>query len=269
MNDTGRIAELGIAYDDDGAGAAVVFLHEGIADRRMWEPQVEPFASGGYRVVRYDLRGFGDSELRPGPFSTVGDLEGLLDELGIEGASLVGASYGGRVAVEFALTYPDRVEALVLVGAGLRDSDWSEEIQQVGAEEDRLAEAGDIDGAVELNLRTWVDGPTRQPEEVDAVVRERIQEMQRRALDVQLAVSDAGPDASFDPPASTRLGEIRCPTLVIVGELDQPDILRIADQLTSGIPGARREAIPGTAHVPNMEKPEEFNELVLGFLRAA
>ncbi len=266
---TGRdVGGAELSYEVAGDEPAVVLLHAGIADRRMWEPQVEPFVAAGYRVIRYDLRGYGDSALLSGPFSNLDDLHGLLEQLGIERASLVGVSYGGRIALEFAIAYPERVEALVLVGAGLRDAEWSDEIKRFGDEEESLLEGGDLEGAVELNLRMWVDGPSRGPGEVDPDVRERVREMQRRAFEVQLAKPDAGPDSPFDPPASARLDEVRCPTLVVAGELDQPDILRIADQLATGIPGAQKAVIPGTAHAPSMEKPDEFNELVLQFLRA-
>jgi 3-oxoadipate enol-lactonase len=258
-----------IAYDVEGDGKAVLFVHEGIADRRMWDPQVGPFVDAGYQVVRCDLRGYGETELTSGPFSNVDDVRGVLADLDLERAGVVGASYGGRVALELTLSHPDLVDALVLVGAGLRDTEWSEEVKRFGAEEDERLEAGDVEGAVELNLRVWVDGPSRRPEEVDPQVRGRVAEMQRRAFELQLPVPDAGPDAPFDPPASARLGEVRCPTLIVAGELDQPDILRVADQLAGGIPGARKETIPGTAHVPSMEQPAEFNELVLGFLEAA
>ena len=259
----------GLAYDDAGDGRTVVFVHEGIADRRMWDPQIGPFVEAGYRVVRYDLRGFGETDLPAGPFSNLDDLQGLFRRLGIGRASLVGGSYGARIALEFTLSHPELVEALVLVGPGLRDIEWSDEVKQFGAEEDRLLDAGDVDGAVELNLRTWVDGPQRAPEDVDSEVRERVREMQRRAFEVQLAAPDLEPEPPFDPPASARLGEIGCPTLIVVGELDQPDILRVADQLQRGISGAHKVVIPGTAHVPSMEKPDEFNELVLEFLRTA
>jgi pimeloyl-ACP methyl ester carboxylesterase len=258
-----------LAHDVDGEGPAVLLVHEGIADRRMWEPQVGAFVDAGHTVVRCDLRGFGDSELVPGPFSNVGDLHELLGSLGIERAALVGGSYGARVALEYTLTHPEAVDALVLMGPGLRDVDWSDEVEEFGRKEDELVEAGDIEAAVELNVRMWVDGPARTPSQVDPAVRERVREMQRRAFEVGLAVPDAGPDEPFDPPASARLGELRCPVLIVVGDLDQPDILRVADQLATGIPGARKEVIPGTAHVPSMEKPEEFNRLVLDFLQAA
>ena len=227
---------------------------------------MEPFAAAGYRVVRCDLRGFGDSELRPGPFSDLGEVQELLDALEINQVALVGASYGGRVALEFTLTHPERVWALVLVGAGLRDIDWSDEVRRGFEEEEALVERGDIDAAVELNLRMWVDGPSRTAADVDSEVRAYVGEMQRRAFEVGLAVPDAGPGESFDPPASSRLREVACPTLVLVGDLDQPDILRVAHQLASGIPGAQRATMHGTAHVPNMERPEEFDRFVLEFL---
>ena len=258
-----------LAYDVEGAGRAVVLIHEGIADRRMWDPQIRPLVDAGYQAVRCDLRGFGDSELTAGPFSSVGDVHEVLTQLGVERARLVGGSYGARVALELALTHPDAVTALVLMGPGLRDTAWSDDVRRCFEEEDALVEAGDIEAAVELNLRMWVDGPSRTPDQVDPAVRERVREMQRRAFELQLPVPDAGPDAPFDPPASARLGEVRCPVLIVVGDLDQPDILRVADQLAGGIPGARKAVIPGTAHVPSMEKPDEFNRLVLEFLQAA
>jgi 3-oxoadipate enol-lactonase len=258
-----------LAHDVLGDGPAVLLVHEGIADRRMWEPQVRPFVDAGYTVVRCDLRGYGDSELTSGPFSNVGDLHELLAHLGIERVSLVGGSYGARVSLEYALTHPDSVDTLVLMGPGLRDAEWSEAIVRFGEEEDALLEAGDVDEAVELNLRTWLSGPSRTADQIDPDVWKRVAEMQRRAFDVGLLVPDAGPDEPFDPPASARLGEIRFPVLIVVGDLDQPDILRVADRLAEGIPGARKEVIQGTAHMPSLEKPEEFNRLVLDFLQAA
>jgi pimeloyl-ACP methyl ester carboxylesterase len=259
-----------LAYDVDGDGRAILLLHEGIADRHMWEPQVAPFVAAGFRVVRCDLPGFGESAVEPGPISNIGDLRELLDHLGIDRAILVGGSYGARVALEYALTHPDQVEKLVLMGPGMRDTEWSEEIRQFGAREEELLEAGDLDAATELNVLTWLVGPRRSPEDVDPSVLERVREMQRRLFEADLAVEgDIGPDEPLDPPASARLGEVRCPVLVVVGDLDQPDILRQAEKLVEGIPGARKTVIAGTAHVPSMEKPVEFNRLVLDFLAAA
>ena len=255
-----------LAHDVEGDGRPVLLIHEGIADRRMWEPQVGAFVAAGLRVIRCDLRGFGDSALASGPFSNVDDVAELLAELKIDRVTLVAGSLGARIALEYALTHRQQVEALVLVGPGMRGLQPTPELEQAWEEEEALLEAGDVDGAVEVNLRTWVDGPSRSPEDVSREVRELVRTMQRRAFDVQLAVPDAGPEAPFEPSASARLGEVSCPTLVVVGDLDQPSILAAADQLANGISGARKEVISGTAHVPSMEKPEEFNRLVLGFL---
>ncbi len=229
-----------LAHDVEGQGPVVLLLHEGIGDRRMWDPQVGPLVDAGYTVVRPDFRGFGESELSAGPFSNLADVRELLEHLGVERARIVGGSLGARVAVEYALTYPESVEGLVLVGPALRGMNPNEAVRKSWEEEEALAEAGDLDGAVEVNLRVWVDGNHRTADQVDPEVRERLRDMQRRAFDVQMAEPDAGPEEPFDPPASSRLAEIDCPVLVLVGDLDQPVILEVADQLAAGVSGARK-----------------------------
>jgi pimeloyl-ACP methyl ester carboxylesterase len=248
-----------------GDGLAVVLIHEGICDSRMWEPQWQAFAST-HRAVRYDMRGFGRSPLPPEPYSNARDLVGLLDEIGIEHAALVGASMGGRVALEVAVARPELVGALVLIGASLPGHDWSETVRTYGAEEERALERGDLEAAVEANLRMWVDGPYRASEAVDPAVRAAVAEMQRRAFELQLPVAEDAEEEPLVPDLAERLGEIRAPTLVLVGKADVEDVHEIAERLHRAIPGARCASIPGAAHVPNMERPLEFNEIVLDFL---
>jgi 3-oxoadipate enol-lactonase len=251
-----------------GEGPGVALVHEGICDSRMWDPQWERFTHS-HRVLRCDLRGFGRSPMEPGRFAHARDLLELLDDRGFERAALVGVSLGGRVVLEVALARPELVSALVLVGSGLPGHEWSEQVRAEWAAEEAALKEGDLDLAVELNLRTWVDGPNRRPEDVDPEVRARVGEMQRRAFELQLPFEEEAEEELFVEDLAERLAEITAPTLVLVGERDQPDIHAISDRLVREIPGARRATIANAAHVPSMERPREFDELVLGFLEEA
>jgi 3-oxoadipate enol-lactonase len=248
-----------------GEGPAVVLVHEGICDSRMWEPQWESW-SRSYRLLRVDLRGFGRTPLEPGPFAHARDLIEAVERQGIERAALVGVSLGGRVALEVAVARPDLVCALVLVAPGLPGHEWSDELRAEWAEEETACEARDLDAAVEVSLRTWVDGPHRRPEDVDPDVRRRVAEMQRRAYELALGIEEDEEELLVEDLAD-RLGEVRAPTLVVVGEEDQPDMHAIAERLAREIPAARLAKIPATAHVPSIERPGEFDELVKPFLQ--
>jgi pimeloyl-ACP methyl ester carboxylesterase len=249
-----------------GAGSPVVLLHEGIGDSRMWEPQWDAYAQR-YRVVRFDMRGFGQSPPAVGTFSLTGDLVELLDGLELGPAALIGMSLGGSVAMEATIARPDLVSRLVLVGPGLRGFEMTDETKAGWAEEEAALERGDDEEAVEINMRMWVDGPSRSPKQVDPELRRKVGEMQRRAIDIW---RDAGEEEGEHKPIvedwGDRLAAISVPTLILVGELDRPEMHEIADRLEAEIPNTRRETIAGTAHVPNMERPEEFDRLVLEFL---
>jgi pimeloyl-ACP methyl ester carboxylesterase len=248
-----------------GQGSPVVLVHEGIADSRMWEPQWAAYAER-YRVVRFDMRGFGQSPPAVGTFSLAGDLVELLEGLELGPATLIGVSLGGAIAMEAAIARPDVVSRLVLVAPGLQGFEMSDETKAGWAEEEAALERGDVDEAVEVNLRMWVDGPSRSPDDVDPDVRSKVGEMQRRAIEIWLEAGEEGEHRPLVEGWGDRLGEISVPTLAIVGELDRPEMLEIAKRLETEIPNARRETIAGTAHVPSMERPDEFDRLVLEFL---
>src|SRR5438093_2483924 len=167
-------------YEVAGEGPAVVLIHCALCDGGQWDRQMERF-SNEFRVVRLDLPGFGRSPFPVGEYSLADDVLGLLDRLGIDRAALVGNSMGGRVALDATLTAPDRVWALVLVDAGYPGREPAPEIRAYGEQEEALLEAGDVDGAVELNLRFWLDGPRRGPDAVDPALRARVADMQRLA----------------------------------------------------------------------------------------
>lgn len=251
-------------YEVTGTGHPLVLLHAGIADSRMWDAQVAAFAER-YQVIRYDLRGFGRSDVPPGPFSHRDDVLGMLHFLGIERAYVLGCSMGGSTAIDFALEHPAMVDGLVLVGSGLGGFQWSDENDAVEAAIEAAMAQGNIDEANELEMRMWVDGPRRPPEHVDPQVRRRVAEMNGLLLRREHEKRLAQPQP-LDPPAVSRLGDIHVPALVIIGDEDVADIQHASDQIAASIPNARKVVMHDTAHVPNMERPAEFNGVVLDFL---
>jgi 3-oxoadipate enol-lactonase len=255
---------MSLWYDVHGEGPAVVLIHAGIADSRMWGPQLEPFAKS-HTVARLDLPGFGQSPIESNLISFRAAIAEVLDAAGVERAALVGTSFGGRTALEFAVDSPQRVSALVLVGSGLDDHEWSAEVEASFVEEEAALERGDLDAAVNANLELWVAGPQRRLEEIDPAVRELAADMQLQVFRQQEGHDDARMDR-LDPPASQRLAELTVPTLIVTGDKDVDDIHQIAERLAKEIPGAERATIADAAHLPNLERPEEFDRIVLGFL---
>ena len=243
--------------------STVLLLHAGIADSRMWQPQAEGLRTAGHRMLSPDLRGFGRRELTPGSFAHVRDVEALLPGP----VAVVGSSLGGRVALELAVLRPDLVERLVLIAPGLPGWDWSAATRACWAEEEAAFERGDFAAAAESSLRLWIDGPRRAPEAVDPVLRATVRGMILRSYELQ---STAGADASeeqvLDPPVNDRLAEVRCPTLVLVGDEDVADMQAIAAQVAGSVSGARLVHMPEAAHLPSLERADDFNALLLAFL---
>ena len=239
-------------------------LHAGIADSRMWQPQIRPLEEAGYRVLAPDLRGFGGSRLEPAPFSHLRDAVGALDG----SATVVGSSLGGRVALELALHRPDLVQRLVVIAPGLPGWEWSEETRAGWADEEKAYELGDFEAAAEASVRMWVDGPHRSPAEVDPGVRDSVRTMVLRSYEMQQGAWEAGAreEESLEPPLRDRLGEIRCPTLVLVGAEDIADMRAIATHVADSIKGAQLEIVPGASHIPSLERPAATNALLFPFL---
>lgn len=240
----------------------VLLLHAGIADSRMWKPQAEALRGAGFEVLAPDLRGFGERQLEPAPFSNVRDAEALLKA----SAAVVGASLGGRVALELAVLRPDLVERLVLIAPGLPGWPWSDETRAGWAEEEAAFEEGDFETAAEASLRLWVDGPRRAPDEVDPALRAAVREMIIRSFELQQGV-DADEESPLEPAINERLGEIGCPTLVLVGDEDIQDMQGIASHVAASIAEARLVTIPGASHLPSLERPGAVTPILLDFLR--
>jgi len=223
----------------------------------MWDPQWPALVDAGYRVVRCDFRGFGRSPLPDRRYNDAEDVLDLLDALGIGQAALIASSYGGRVAVEIAARRPDRVSAMALLCAGLPGHEPSDERRAFGEREDALLEAGDIAGAVELNVDTWL-GP-----DADEAVREEVRGMQRHAFEVQLAA----PEGAGRTEVEVDLSAIKAPCLTISGAHDLADFRQIAAQLPGLLADTRHLELPWAGHFPGLERPATVTDLLTGFLR--
>ncbi len=263
MSDTDRTREpppatlAPLAYGDVGSGPAVLVLHSGVADRRMWDALTGQL-SARHRVLAPDLRGFGESSVPAGPtpYTDSGDVADLLDRLGTGPVAVVGSSLGGRVAMELAVTRPDLVSSLLLLCPAWRGLAPTDAARAFAAEEDRLLEAGDLDAAAALNARTWL-GPDAAPDVATAVAR-----MQRQAFDLQLASAEhPGPGRVDVDPAT-----IAAPAVVVVGERDLDHMVAVGEHLAAAIPSARLVRLPWAGHLPVLERPGEVAELVAGWL---
>ena len=234
----------------------VLLLHAGIADSRMWASQLEALTAAGHRIVAPDLPGFGETPLEPGTVDYVTYAADRLDAP----AAVVGCSFGGRIALELALSRPELVQRLALIGAGLGSWDWSDAAKAGFAEEEEALERGELAEAAAAQARMWLS-----PDAADGV-RSLTEEMTLRSYELQLPLEDEVTALWPEPPVGERLEQIAVPTLVVVGSEDVEDIRTIAEKLAAEIPEARLATIEGAGHLPSLERPDELNRLLLDFL---
>jgi 3-oxoadipate enol-lactonase len=239
-----------------------VLIHAGVADRGMWDP-IWPRLTNERDAIRVDLRGFGDSGARPaGALSHPGDVLGALTELDVDRCHVIGASFGAGVAVEVALTRPSAVASLLLAApGGSLLAEMTPDLRAFIDAERAALERGDLDAAVEANVSWWVTGTRRSADQVAPSVRERVRRMQRRAFEVTADWDDVA-EQELDPPALDRLSEIEVPVLVLVGGLDLDTVHDAAARVAAGIAGARRVDWPDAGHLPSLEDPDAFAELL-------
>ena len=231
-------------YERAGDGFPVVLLHPNLWDSRIWDPQFEEFARH-HDVVRYDIRGYGRSDLPVRAYSDMRDLRYLLGEHGIGRCALVGCAIGAQLAIDLAIAQPDVVDAIVAVSPGLTGHAWGDDgVHALVEEIDRSLRIGNLEGAMDLELAVWA--PLRTDPAADEKIRNIAMET--------------------PPSAVPHLGEIRAATLIVIGDRDIGEIHHIADELAGGIPGASKRVIAEADHLVNVRKPEKFNRLVLDFL---
>lgn len=262
QNRTSGFAEIKggkVYYEAAGKGKTVIFVHGGLVDSRLWNEQFDEFAKN-YRVVRYDIRGHGKSPMPTASYSPVEDLRELLKFLKIEKTTVVGLSLGGIIAADFTLEHPEMVEKLVLVGAGLRgfeskpdEAGWKIFQEAVKAIPEKAAEM-------------WLAHPLLAGVKNNPRAKEK---MLRLMTDNHRAYTTINPQNYIYPkqPTIERLGQIKSPTLVVIGDLDHPDLIAISNTLAQKIPNSQIVTMKDASHHPNLEKPEEFNRILRGFLR--
>ena len=264
--DSGLVSVPGgeLYFERTGRGSPIVFVHAGIADLTMWQPQVDEFARD-HTVVCFDSRGFGRSRTEAVEFSPVDDLRAVLDHLEIGQAVLVGCSRGGQQSLDFTLEEPDRVAGLVWVCGGVSGSSH-EGLRNRPRCSTRSRRSGRRRTGTRLS--TWRPGygPTARCSPKDAHRGPCTRHVRRMIYAIETRTEPEPKVLPTPRPAAGRLREIACPALVVIGALDTTGTRASADLLTDGVAGVERVDFPDAAHVPNLEHPERFNTAVRDFL---
>lgn len=247
-----------------GQGTPLLFLHAGVADRRMWQKQAAGF-SDRFFTLSYDRRGFGDTTAIDEVFSHVEDLREVMDYFDLSTATLVGCSQGGRIAVDFYFRYPTRVASLILIAPAISGNvlpqKFPKAIQSHLSALDDAEENEDIERINAIEAQLWLDGPTSPEGRVRGALRELFLDMNGIALGMPDLTQEIVPASIYE-----RLNEIHLPTLVLHGSLDFPHVQKLCNHLVETIPNAKGVAIDNTAHLPNLERPEEVTKLIKEFL---
>lgn len=260
-----NIGNARIYYEMVGSGRPLVMIHAGVADSRQWNNEFAAF-SQNHQVLRFDMRGYGKSEPADGEFSHLSDLVSLVGALEIpEPFVLMGCSMGGGLAMDFALTHPSKVKALIMVGSGPSGLELDVPTPAKFADAEKAFEAGDLDLVAEIETQIWFDGTGRAPEQVNPTMRKLLYEMDRLALSHE--VKQLGRRLpNTETPAVVQ--DLRVPVLIIVGSHDTPYILAAADYMEQNIRSATKVTIEDAAHLPNMDQPQEFQGIVQEFLES-
>ncbi|MSR62605.1 MAG: alpha/beta fold hydrolase [Planctomycetes bacterium] len=248
-----------ISYEVTGEGPGLVLIHDGLLPAESWD-EVWGFFTARWRTLRYDRRGYGLSEPARGRYDDVADLAALLDHAGLARVTLVGSSAGGGLALDFALAHPQRVEALVLIGAVVSGGSYSEHFRARGLTNARpYRMEHDMAGTIER----WVADPY-----FVAPASRAAKETLRRLLTAHPEPTlGTLPPPDEPPPALGRLGEIAAPVLLLVGEHDIPDVHAHAGMLEAGLKRAQRLVVEAAGHEVALEQPAAFERAVLEFLR--
>jgi 3-oxoadipate enol-lactonase len=254
-----------LAAEDEGDGPPIVLVHSAIVNRRSWDALTPLLVAAGYRAIRYDMRGWGESTAEAVEYSPRADLLAVMDARGIERAAAVGNSWGAIQVLDTVLESPDRFVGFAWLGGGVGGFEGGNnpQEQELLNAEDKAEEEGQADLAADLDVRIWVDGVGQPPTRVPAAVRDAVRAMDREILEPG---REYGTNTPLEPRANERLGDLAVPTLVVIGALDVSGTRKAARRLAEAAPNARLEEWPDVAHMIGMEQPDRLAALLVEFL---
>jgi pimeloyl-ACP methyl ester carboxylesterase len=253
-----------IYAEADGDGPPVVFVHAGVAHLRMWDEQVAALRDA-YRVLRYDTRGYGKTRVEDVPYSNSADLGLVLDHFGADSAHVVGLSRGAQIALDFAVNEPARTRSLAWVAGGVRGLEVPDDPRDeaVWHQTEELEKTKDWEKIVELETQLWTDGPDQPPTRVDPDVRRRMMQWNLESYRAEQSPNQVTPPEFV---AAEHLDRLTMPVLATWGTLDVTSTLRSGEWLVANLPGIRSRVFEGVAHMVNLERPAEFNQMLREFL---
>ncbi|MFZ1024426.1 MAG: alpha/beta hydrolase [Thermoplasmata archaeon] len=255
-----------IAYEDGGRGPPIILLHEGIADRRMWNREF-PLLAREHHVVRYDLRGYGGSMPATSAYSSDRDLVALIDNLRLTRPLIVAPSMGGRIALDLTLASPEKVGSLLLIAPGYSGMDYDhvpggkatfERDETLSKAATNAWAAGKLEEATEHLRQLWASALTGSALDL---FRTMVRDNAKEVFEDQSAQHET----REGKPAAARLDEIRVPTRILVGDRDNPAMPHLANFLAKGIAGAQLQLVPGADHLLNLSRPDVFDASLRDF----
>lgn len=252
-----------IYYETDGniSSPALLLIHAGIANLRMWDPQVEALARDHF-VVRFDTRGYGQTSTDDVEFSDRDDALAILNHLGVQRATVIGCSRGGKICLDLALAHPDRVSGVVTIGSGpsgFPEVGLTEEEDAILDELDAAFDAKDWPALADHEVRLWAIGASRDEKQLNPEFVASAYALNR----VNTVHADEHPNPiALEPPAYERVTDIEVPVLATVGEFDLTPTLQQQAYLASAIPNATGYIFADAAHLPSVELPEEFAQVL-------
>lgn len=250
-----------IYYEECGRGTTVVLVHDGVMGASTWDA-VWPDLCARFHVLRYDRRGLGRSSEPRIPFSASADLAALLTDRRVTGATVVGSSGGGALAIDFALEHPDIVQRLVLFGPVLHGLPLSEHFLQRDLANLEPVRRGDVRAAARLQAD---DRYALAPGHEDSR-RKVFETLTANPQNLEHVLTNGRFEQRSTVPAAARLGEIRVPTLILVGDGDVPDVHAHAGAIEMGIWGARREIVRDAGHLIQLEQPSIVRDKLTEFI---